>query len=227
VRVVIADDSTLVREGIATLLGRAGVEVVAQAASGEELRAEVEAHEPDVAIVDIRMPPTFTDEGLRAAHEIRTRYPRMGIVILSQHVETGTATRLLAETPQRLGYLLKDRVGDVDEFADALRRVAAGGSVLDAEVVARLLASTRDGGRLASLSAREHEVLALIAEGRSNRAIGERLRLSQRGVQKHVTALFAKLGLTADEDDNRRILAVLEYLRLARPQTAAGALNRR
>ena len=196
--------------------------MAAQASCAEELLREVDEHEPDVAIVDIRMPPTFTDEGLRAAHEIRARHPRIGIVILSQHVETGTAARLLAESPERLGYLLKDRVGDVDEFVGTLRRVAAGGSALDPEVVARLLASTRDDGPLASLSAREREVLALVAEGRSNKAIGEQLGLSQRGVQKHVTAVFAKLGLTADEDDNRRILAVLEYLRLDRPQAAAG-----
>jgi DNA-binding NarL/FixJ family response regulator len=211
-RVVIADDSTIVREGIAALLGRAGVDVAAQASSAEELLREVAEHEPDVAIVDIRMPPTFTDEGLRAAHEIRARHPRTGIVILSQHVETGTATRLLAESPERLGYLLKDRVGDVEEFAGTLRRVAAGGSALDPEIVSRLLAGPPPDGPLASLSAREHEVLVLVAEGRSNKAIGERLELSQRGVQKHVTAVFVKLGLTSDEDDNRRILAVLEYL---------------
>jgi DNA-binding NarL/FixJ family response regulator len=222
VRVVIADDSTLMREGIATLLRRAGIDVAAQAASAEELLLEVEAHEPDVAIVDIRMPPTFTDEGLRAAHAIRARHPRMGIVILSQYVEVGTATRLLAESPERLGYLLKDRVGDVEEFAGTLRRVVAGGSALDPEVIAQLLASSSPDGPLASLSAREREVLALIAEGRSNKAIGEQLELSQRGVQKHVTAVFTKLGLSADEDDNRRILAVLEYLRLARPHAAAG-----
>jgi DNA-binding NarL/FixJ family response regulator len=223
VRVVIADDSTLMREGIATLLRRAGIDVAAQAASAEELMREVEEDEPDVAIIDVRMPPTFTDEGLRAAHEIRARHPRMGIVILSQHVEAGTATRLLAESPERLGYLLKDRVGDVEEFAASLRRVAAGGSALDPQVVDRLLASTRDDGPLASLSAREREVLALVAEGRSNKAIGERLELSRRGVQKHVTAVFAKLGLTADDDDNRRILAVLEYVRLDRLNAAAGS----
>jgi DNA-binding NarL/FixJ family response regulator len=222
VRVVIADDSTLMREGIATLLRRAGVDVAAQAASAEQLLREVDEHEPDVAIIDIRMPPTFTDEGLRAAHEIRARHPGIGIVILSQHVEAGTATRLLAESPERLGYLLKDRVGDVEEFAGTLRRVAAGGSALDPEVVARLLASARDDRPLASLSTREREVLALVAEGRSNKAIGEQLELSQRGVQKHVTAVFTKLGLTADEDDNRRILAVLEYLRLDRAQPTAG-----
>jgi len=219
VRVVIADDSTLMREGVATFLRRAGIEVTAQASSAEELLREVEEHEPDVAIVDIRMPPSFTDEGLRAAHEIRARHPQIGIVILSQHVETGTAARLLAESPQRLAYLLKDRIGDIDEFAETLERVAAGGSALDPQVVDRLLASTRDNGRLASLTTREREELSLLAEGRSNRAIGEQLELSGRGVQKHVTAVFAKLGLEADEDDNRRILAVLEYLRL---ETAAG-----
>jgi DNA-binding NarL/FixJ family response regulator len=214
VRVVIADDSPIMREGVAGLLRRSGIDVVAQASSAEELLRNVDEHAPDVAIVDIRMPPSFTDEGLRAAHEIRGGHPAIGIVILSQHVETGTAARLLAENPAGLGYLLKDRVEDVDEFVDTLRRVAAGGSALDPEVVARLLASARDDDALASLSSREREVLALLAEGRSNRAIGERLELSQRGVQKHVTAVFLKLGLTADEDDNRRVLAVLEYLRL-------------
>ena len=221
-RVVIADDSILMREGIATLLRRADIDVAALASSPEELLREVSEHEPDVAIIDIRMPPTFTDEGLRAAHEIRARHPGMGIVILSQHVESGTATRLLAESPERLGYLLKDRVGDVEEFAGTLRRVAGGGSALDPQVVARLLASAREDGPLASLSAREREVLALVAAGRSNKAIGDQLQLSSRGVQKHVTAVFTKLGLTADEDDNRRILAVLEYLRLDRPQAATG-----
>jgi DNA-binding NarL/FixJ family response regulator len=219
VRVVIADDSALMREGIAAFLGRAGIDVVAQASSADELQRAVEQHEPDVAIVDVRMPPSFTDEGLRAAHEIRARHPRIGVVILSQHVETGVAARLLAENPRGLGYLLKDRVGAIDEFTAALGRVAAGGSALDPQVVARLLASTRDDGRLASLTPREREVLELLAGGRSNRAIGEALDLSRRGVQKHVTAVFGKLGLAEDEDDNRRVLAVVEYLRL---ETAAG-----
>ena len=221
-RVVIADDSVLMREGIAVFLGRAGLEVVAQAASGDELLRQLETHEPDVALVDIRMPPTFTDEGLRAAQEIRTRWPQVGIVILSQHVETGAPTRLLAENPGRLGYLLKDRVGDIDEFAATLRSVAAGGSALDPEVVSRLLAARREDRGLAALSGREREVLGLLAEGRSNKAIGERLSLSQRGVQKHVTAFFSKLGLAADEDDNRRILAVHEYLRLDGARATAG-----
>jgi DNA-binding NarL/FixJ family response regulator len=219
VRVVIADDSALMREGIAAFLRRAGIEVIGQASSGDELLRAVEQHEPDVAIVDIRMPPSFTDEGLRAAQEIRARHPRIGVVILSQHVETGVAARLLAENPRGLGYLLKDRVGEIDEFTAALGRVAAGGSALDPQVVARRLASTRDDGRLASLTPREREVLELLAEGRSNRAIGEALELSRRGVQKHVTAVFGKLGLAEDEDDNRRVLAVVEYLRL---ETAAG-----
>jgi DNA-binding NarL/FixJ family response regulator len=213
VRVVIADDSTIVREGIAALVRRAGVDVAAEAASAEQLLRDVAEHEPDVAIIDIRMPPTFTDEGLRAAHDIRAAHPGIGIVILSQHVETGVAARLLAESPQRLGYLLKDRVGDVEDFAAALRRVAAGGSALDPQVVAELLADTDGQGPLGALTAREREVLALVAEGRSNKSICDRLELSRRGVQKHVTAVFAKLGLTEDADDNRRVLAVLEYLR--------------
>ena len=212
-RVVIADDNSLVREGIATFLRRAEIDVAGEAASPDELLREVAEHRPDVAIIDIRMPPSFTDEGLRAAHEIRARHPDMGIVILSQDVEAGTAARLLAERPAGLGYLLKDRVGDAEEFAATLRRVAAGGSALDPRVVARLLANQRDDGPLATLSPREREVLGLLAEGRSNRAIGERLQLSPRAVQKHVTAVFAKLGLESDEDDNRRVLAVLAHLR--------------
>ena len=166
------------------------------------------------------MPPTYTDEGLRAAHALRARHPGIGIVILSQHVEVGTATRLLAESPEPLGYLLKDRVTDLEDFAGTLRRVAAGGSALDPQIVSRLLAGTRDGGPLAMLSAREREVLALVAEGRSNQAVGDQLEISQRAVQKHVTSIFTKLGLPPAEDDNRRILAVLAYLRADRPQGA-------
>jgi len=221
VRVVICDDSALMREGIAALLGRAGIDVVAMADGPGELHAAVAEHEPDVAIVDIRMPPTYTDEGLRAAHTLRETHPGLGIVILSQHVETGTATRLLAETPARLGYLLKDRVSDVGEFVGVLHRVAAGGSALDPEVVARLIASGRPGGPIGSLSEREREVLALIAEGRSNKAIAERLGVSLRAVQKHVTAVFTALGLEADDDDNRRILAVLSFLRAGGQHPAA------
>jgi DNA-binding NarL/FixJ family response regulator len=212
-RVVIADDSVLVREGIVAILRRAGIDVAAQASDADELQRAVDEHQPDAAIVDIRMPPTHTDEGLRAAAEIRARHPGIGIVILSQHVEVGTATRLLAENPERLGYLLKDRVGDIDEFAGSLRRVVAGGSALDPQIVSRLLASDRQDGPLGTISDREREVLELVAEGRSNKGIGERLQITDRAVQKHVTSIFSKLGLPADEDDNRRILAVLAYLR--------------
>jgi DNA-binding NarL/FixJ family response regulator len=213
VRVVIADDSILVREGIVAILRRAGIDVVAQTSDAAELQRAVDEHEPDAAIVDIRMPPTHTDEGLRAAADIRARHPGIGIVILSQHVEVGTATRLLAENPERLGYLLKDRVGDIDDFARTLRRVVAGGSALDPQIVSRLLASDRQDGPLCTISDREREVLELVAEGRSNKGIAERLEISERAVQKHVTSIFTKLGLPADDDDNRRILAVLAYLR--------------
>jgi DNA-binding NarL/FixJ family response regulator len=212
-RVVIADDSVLLREGIASLLTGAGIEVVAQASDGDELQGLVDEHAPDVAIVDIRMPPTQTDEGLRAAAAIRERHPRLGILILSQHVEVGIAMRLLAESPAGLGYLLKDRVAAVGEFVDTLGRVAAGGSALDPQIVSRLLVSSGDRGPLSSLTPREREVLSLVAEGRSNKGIGEQLVITQRAVQKHVSSVFDKLGLPAGEDDNRRILAVLAYLR--------------
>jgi DNA-binding NarL/FixJ family response regulator len=213
VRAVIADDSVLVRAGIVSLLRATGIEVVGEAACAEELLREVDRHRPDVAIVDIRMPPDYADEGVRAAHEIRARHPDMGIVILSQHVDRGTATRVLAERPERLGYLLKDRVGDIGEFVATLRRVAAGGSALDPDVVTRLLAAVRDEEPLRALSVRERDVLHLVAEGRSNKGIAERLAVSERAVQKHVTAIFSKLGLPATDDDNRRILAVLAYVK--------------
>jgi DNA-binding NarL/FixJ family response regulator len=219
VRVVIADDNLLTREGIAALLRRAGIDVVGEAACAEELLREVDMHDPDVAIVDIRMPPTHTDEGVRAAHEIRTQHSHVAIMILSQHVDLGTAMRVLAESPQRLGYLLKDRVTDVDEFVGTLRRVAAGGSALDPEVVSRLLARARD---LRPLTPRDREVLQLVAEGRSNRAIAERLAVTERAVQKHITSIFSKLELPDGADDNRRILAVLAYLQPERARTAAG-----
>jgi DNA-binding NarL/FixJ family response regulator len=212
VRVVIADDSVLVRAGIVSILRGAGIDVVAEAENADDLLRAVDHHRPDAAIVDIRMPPDYGDEGIRAAQEIRARHPGMGIVILSQHVDLGTATRVLAESPERLGYLLKDRVGDIDEFVATLRRVAGGGSALDPEVVSRLLASQRETGPLQSLTPREREVLQLVAEGRSNKGIGDRLAVSERAVQKHVTAVFAKFGLAAGEDDNRRILAVLAYV---------------
>jgi DNA-binding NarL/FixJ family response regulator len=215
VRVVIADDSILVREGVAALLSRAGIDVAAQASSAEELLEEVDGRAPDVAIIDIRMPPTHTDEGLRAAQEIRTRHPEVGILILSQHVEVGIATRLLAESPERLGYLLKDRVTAPDEFVGTLHRVAEGGSALDPQIVSRLLAGTRADGPLDTLTPREREVLALVAEGLSNQAISERLDIALRSAEKHVSAIFTKLGVPATGGEHRRVLAVLEYLRAA------------
>jgi DNA-binding NarL/FixJ family response regulator len=216
VRVVIADDSRLLREGIASFVRGEGVEVVAEAADADELLAVVDAHAPDVAIVDIRMPPTQTDEGIRAAHEIRRRHPETGIVLLSQHVEVGVATQLLAATPQHLGYLLKDRVADPEDFVASLRRVAGGGTALDPQVVSGLLRDRERSGPLGTLSEREREVLELVAEGRANRAIGERLAITQGAVQKYASSIFNRLGVPAGEDDDRRILAVLAYLRLER-----------
>jgi len=212
-RVVIADDSRLIREGIASFVRGEGIDVVAEASTADELLVAVDLYEPDVAIVDIRMPPTQTDEGIQAAHEIRRRHPGMGVVLLSQHVEVGVATQVLAEAPQRLGYLLKERVTDPADFAGSLRRVAGGGTALDPQVVAGLLTDPGDDGPLRSLSPRERDVLELVAEGRSNRAIGERLSMTHAAVQKHVSTIFNKLGLPAGEDDDRRILAVLTYLR--------------
>jgi len=213
VRVVIADDSILVREGIAALLTRAGVEVVAQTGSAEELLRAVDAHVPDVAVVDVRMPPTQTDEGLRAAHEIRARHPQIGIVILSQHVEVGIATRLLAETPEHLGYLLKDRVGNAEAFVGALHRVADGGSALDPEVVSGLLSRPREDGPLQTLTEREREVLERIAEGLSNQAIAAEMAITLRSVEKYVSSVFTKLGLPTTGLEHRRVLAVLQFLR--------------
>ena len=212
-RAVIADDSVLVREGIASILTRAGIDVAAQVDSPDDLLREVDAHVPDVAIVDVRMPPTQTDEGLRAAHEIRARHPQIGIVILSQHVEVGIATRLLAETPEGLGYLLKDRVSNVDGFVGALERVADGGSALDPEVVTGLLARAQDDGPLMSLTDREREVLAQIAEGLSNQAVAVHMQITLRSVEKYVSSVFTKLGLPATGHEHRRVLAVLQFLR--------------
>lgn len=211
-RVVIADDNLLIREGVAALLREGGIDVVAEAGTAEDLLREVDTHKPDVAVVDIRMPPTHTDEGLRAAQELRLRHPSIGILIVSQHVEIGVAMRVLAESPERLGYLLKDRVVEMDDFVGTLRRVAAGGSALDPLVVSRLIAGARDDGPLSKLSAREREVLELVAEGLSNQAIGERLAIGVRGTQKHISSIFEKLGLPATGSENRRVLAVLRVL---------------
>ena len=212
-RAVIADDSTLLREGLARLLADAGFEVVGQARDADELLTEVRSHRPDVAIVDIRMPPTQTDEGIRAAREIRERHPETGVLVLSQHVAHTYAAELLGDSAEGLGYLLKDRVTDMDEFAAAVRRVACGGSALDPLVVAELVGRTRAGDPLVRLSAREREVLELMAEGRTNHAIGQLLFISPRAVEKHVTAIFTKLGLEAAPEHHRRVLAVLTFLR--------------
>jgi DNA-binding NarL/FixJ family response regulator len=212
VRVLIADDSLLLRDGLAALLRDAGFDVVAQADGVESLLRRVGGHRPDVAIIDIRMPPTYTDEGLHAAAEIRRRYPEIGILMLSQHVEVGVATRLLAASADGIGYLLKDRVTDFEDFTAAVRSVGRGGSVLDPKVVSQLLSTPGADDPVASLTPREREVLALIAEGRSNKGIGQRLVITERAVQKHVTSIFMKLGLPPSEDDHRRILAVLAYI---------------
>jgi DNA-binding NarL/FixJ family response regulator len=212
-RVVVADDSVLLREGVARLLDDAGFNVVGQAGNGDELLLKVRSYTPDVAIVDIRMPPTHTDEGLQAAKEIRERYPDVGVLVLSQYVESGYALELLQEDANGVGYLLKDRVSDVGEFAAAVKRVAEGGSALDPEVVSRLVGRRRSDDPLSSLTPREREVMELMAEGRSNQAIAERLVVTLRAVEKHVTSIFGKLRLPADEQDHRRVLAVLTYLR--------------
>jgi DNA-binding NarL/FixJ family response regulator/class 3 adenylate cyclase len=212
-RAVIADDSALLREGLARLLAEAEIEVVGQARDADELMLKVRSYRPDVAIVDIRMPPTQTDEGFRAAREIRARHPETGVLVLSQHVAHTYAVELLADSAEGLGYLLKDRVADVDEFTAAVRRVADGGSALDPLVVAELVGRTRGNDPVQRLSPREREVLELMAEGRSNHAIGQRLFISPRAVEKHVTSIFAKLRLPAAAEDHRRVLAVLTFLR--------------
>jgi DNA-binding NarL/FixJ family response regulator len=213
VRVVVADDSVLLREGIVRLLEEAGLEVVGQAGDAEDLVRKVSAHHPDVAIVDIRMPPTHTDDGLRAALEIRRRLPETGVLVLSQYVEEGYALELVADSAEGTGYLLKDRVAEVERFVDSVRRVAEGGSALDPEVVAHLLGRRRRDDPLAELTGREREVLALMAEGRSNHAIAEQLVVTERAVEKHVTSIFERLGLPPTAEDHRRVLAVLTFLR--------------
>jgi DNA-binding NarL/FixJ family response regulator/class 3 adenylate cyclase len=211
-RVVIADDSVLLREGIAKLLEESGFEVAGQSSTADDLMLKVRSYKPDVAIVDIRMPPTHTDEGLRAAKEIRESYPDVGVLVLSQYVEAGYAMELLQGSAEGVGYLLKDRVADITEFADAVRRVGEGGSALDPTVVSRLVGRRRGEDPLDALTPREREVLELMAEGRSNQAIAEKLVVTPRAVEKHVTSIFTKLSLPASAEDHRRVLAVITYL---------------
>jgi DNA-binding NarL/FixJ family response regulator len=217
VRVVIAEDLALLREGLVALLRENEIEVVAQVEDGPGLLRAIAGHKPDLAIVDVRLPPSFSDEGLLAAIEARRRQPALGVLVLSQYVETAYASELIGENTAGIGYLLKERIGDVRAFLDALQRVAAGGTVLDRQVVTQLLAA-RSGttDALSRLSTREREVLELMAEGRSNTAIAESLVVTQGAVEKHITNIFAKLDLPACDDDHRRVLAVLAYLRVAR-----------
>jgi len=213
VRVVIAEDSVLLREGVARILADSGFEVVGQAGTADELMLKVRSYSPDVAIVDIRMPPTHTDEGLQAAHEIREKHPGVGVLVLSQYIEPAYAMELLAESAEGVGYLLKDRISDVQEFSDAVRRVADGGSALDPQIVSQLVGRRRGDDPLGELTPREREVLGLMAEGRSNQGIAERLVVTERAVEKHVTSIFSKLKLPAATADHRRVLAVLAYLK--------------
>jgi DNA-binding NarL/FixJ family response regulator len=212
-RVVVADDSVLLREGVIRLLGESGFEVVGQAGDADDLLRKVGAHHPDVAVVDIRMPPTNTDDGLRAALRIRAEHPETGVVVLSAYIEESYALELVADSAAGLGYLLKDRVSDVDTFVEAIRRVGEGGSALDPEVVSRLVGRHRRDDPLSELTPREREVLGLMAEGRSNAAIAERLVVTERAVEKHVTSIFSKLDLPPTIEDHRRVLAVLTFLR--------------
>jgi DNA-binding NarL/FixJ family response regulator len=212
-RVVIADDAVLVREGAARLLAEAGHEVVAQAGDADDLLRKVRAHRPDVAIIDVRMPPDNVDDGLRAALAIRDEMPDVGILLLSQYVEDRYLGQLLARGAEGVGYLLKDRVAEIERLTEAVERVAAGGSVLDPEVISQMLGRAREHGPLDAVTDRERQVLALMAEGRTNRAIAQHLFVSERSVERHVTSIFGKLSLPSTEQDHRRVLAVLAYLR--------------
>ena len=218
-RIVLGEDSLLLREGLARLLEGTGHEVVGQAGDAEDLLRKAGAHKPELVIVDVRMPPTFSDEGIRAALEIRARRPGTPVLVLSEYVESSYALELFADGTDGLGYLLKQRVSDLDRFLDAVGRVAAGGSALDPEVVSHLLGRQRAGDPLGRLTPRETEVLALMAEGRSNHAIAEQLVITERAVEKHVTSIFSKLELPPTADSHRRVLAVLKYLQAP---TAAG-----
>jgi DNA-binding NarL/FixJ family response regulator len=213
VRVAIAEDSVLLRDGLARLLGDSGFDVVAQCGTADELLLKVNSFPPDVAIVDIRLPPTHQDEGLQAALEIRDRHPSVGVLVLSQYVELGLALKLLAESADGVGYLLKDRITDVDEFVAAVRRVADGGSALDPTIVSTLLSRRRDHDPLDELTPREREVLELMATGGSNQGIADELVITLRAVEKYVSTIFTKLGLPSTKSESRRVLAVLLYLR--------------
>jgi len=211
-RVVLADDSVLLREGTARLLEDAGFAVVGQAGDPDELLRKIRSYTPDVAIVDIRMPPTFSDEGLTAAKRIRESYPQVSVLVLSQYVDTAYALELLSDGAEGVGYLLKDRVSDVESFVSAVTRVAEGGSALDPAIVSRLVGRRRLENPIDLLTKREREVLALVAEGLSNRAISERLFVTERAIEKHVTSIFGKLRLPANAESHRRVLAVLAFL---------------
>jgi DNA-binding NarL/FixJ family response regulator len=211
-RVVIAEDAAIMRDGLTQTLTRRGLDVVAAVADADALRRAVNAHLPDVAIIDVRMPPTHTDEGLRAAQAIRQDHPGVGVLVFSQYIETQSAAELIAGTPAGVGYLLKDRVADVSDFVEAISRVAAGGTVLDPEVVSHLLRASRRGDSLSTLTPREREVLSLLAQGRSNTAIAGTLVISPGVVEKHVASIFAKLGLPPSDTDNRRVMAAVRYL---------------
>jgi DNA-binding NarL/FixJ family response regulator len=211
-RIVIAEDTAILREGLAQLLGMRGHKVVAAVPNATTLRAAVAEHAPDVAVIDIRMPPTHTDEGLRAAIDLRRIHPGLGVLLFSQYVETRFVRELLAEGSSGVGYLLKERVSDLDEFTAALDRIATGGTALDPEVVTQLFgAGPRDGG-ISTLTPRERQVLELMAEGRTNSAIAKQLVVTERAIEKHVANIFTKLNLTASDNDHRRVLSVLRYL---------------
>ncbi len=212
-RVVIAEDSVLLREGLERLLSENGLDVVGSSGTAEELLQTVRSDDPDVAVVDIRLPPTHNDEGMRAALEIRAAHPATGVLVLSQYVEVGLAMKLLAESAEGAGYLLKDRIGDVKEFTAAVRRVATGGSAIDPIIVSTLLSKRRSNDPLTALTPREREVLELMAEGRSNQGIADKLVISLRAVEKYVSSVFGKLGLPSSGSDSRRVLAVLLFLR--------------
>jgi DNA-binding NarL/FixJ family response regulator len=211
-RIVIAEDSAIMRDGLTQTLTRRGLDVVAAVPDAEALRLAVEEHRPDVAIIDVRMPPTHTDEGLRAAQAIHRDHPGVGVLVFSQYIETQSATELFAAAPAGVGYLLKDRVADVSDFIDAITRVARGGTVLDPEVVRQLLTASRRADTLGALTPREREVLSHVGQGRSNAAIAAALFITPKVVEKHIASIFDKFGLAPDDNDNRRVIAALRYL---------------